>query len=676
MRRIRLSSRAPGRGTASITAARLLTACVRQSGRCRITDLRRSPHAVVDGLPARLPGHLLARGRGAGWPAHLGRRRTGEPSDAGLHLRQGEAPCAAGLCARAGADTAGAHRAEGLGVVSLRLMGRGPRPRRGSDLDGDRGVGARRRLCRTSTTRRSGRSATRLDVAAVRRPRRGAGAAHDLRGDSRCGVAVDVRVDARRPIPTTSCTAGSSWCGARTPRSPTSTFRRWCRRRGQRAPDSSSWIPGVPRWPSERIGTSRFDLAPTSRWRWASSHHLDAHDLIDRTFVDAHTSGADELVVAAREWPLERAADVCGVSADDIAAFAEELAAIRPAYFRMGWGIERNRNGGAAYRAVLALPLLTGQLGVLGAGIMSSLSRADTFSLNGAPAAGRRKVNMNELGRLLDAPSPGEEIRVLFVQGSNPAATCPNQKLVHAGLARDEVFTVVHDQVLTDTARFADVVLPATTHFEVEDLAGSYGTFVRQRLAAVIDRVGESRTQQRARRRPSRRVSGSRPNGSSRIPLRSWWKGWGVPRRRTRARPTSCVSPARRCSSATRSPASTTVARASHRRCCASGRCRRTGLSSPPIRSPSSRRRRTARSTRSWASSTRRRPPCASRPTMLRRGVWGTATSCGCGTTTPRSVWSPASTPTCDRALRRCRRACGVETSRAASRPTRSRPTR
>jgi anaerobic selenocysteine-containing dehydrogenase len=223
-------------------------------------------------------------------------------------------------------------------------------------------------------------------------------------------------------------------------------------------------------------------------------HHLDARGLVDHEFVDAHTTGADELIVAAREWPLERAADVCGVDAADIAALAEELASVRPAFFRVGWGVERNRNGGASFRAVLALPLLTGQLGVLGAGIMSSLSRANDFSLNGAPRGGRRKVNMNELGRLLDSPAAGDEIRVLFVQGSNPAATCPNQKVVHAGLLREDVFTVVHDQVLTDTARFADVVLPATTHFEAEDIAGSYGTFVRQRVAAVIDRVGESRT--------------------------------------------------------------------------------------------------------------------------------------------------------------------------------------
>ena len=95
---------------------------------------------------------------------------------------------------------------------------------------------------------------------------------------------------------------------------------------------------------------------------------------------------------------------------------------------------------------------------------------------------------MNELGTELP------RMRVLFVQGSNPAVTAPRQRLVLDGLGRDDLFTVVHDQVLTDTALYADVVLPATTHFEADDLAGSYGSFTRQRIVAVIDRVGESRT--------------------------------------------------------------------------------------------------------------------------------------------------------------------------------------
>jgi anaerobic selenocysteine-containing dehydrogenase len=216
--------------------------------------------------------------------------------------------------------------------------------------------------------------------------------------------------------------------------------------------------------------------------------HLDRNGLIDRSFVDMHATGADALIDGAAEWTLARAAEVTGVDAAEIAAFAEELATTRPAFVRIGWGLERNRNGGASYRAVLALPVLTGQLGVLGSGVMASLGGADDFALNGPPSGGRRKVNMNELGAELP------QMRVLFVQGSNPAVTAPRQRLVLEGLARDDLFTVVHDQVLTDTALYADVVLPATTHFEADDLAGSYGSFTRQRIAAVIDRVGESRT--------------------------------------------------------------------------------------------------------------------------------------------------------------------------------------
>ena len=99
---------------------------------------------------------------------------------------------------------------------------------------------------------------------------------------------------------------------------------------------------------------------------------------------------------------------------------------------------------------------------------------------------------MNRLGAVL--AGEGGPVRVLFVQGSNPAATCPGQAAVHAGLARDDLFTVVHEQVLTDTARFADLVLPATTHFETDDLVGGYGSYVVQDAPAVIPRVGESRT--------------------------------------------------------------------------------------------------------------------------------------------------------------------------------------
>jgi anaerobic selenocysteine-containing dehydrogenase len=102
---------------------------------------------------------------------------------------------------------------------------------------------------------------------------------------------------------------------------------------------------------------------------------------------------------------------------------------------------------------------------------------------------------MNRVGAILCGEEPGAApASVLFVQGSNPAATAPDQRTMLRGLAREDLFTVVHDQVMTDTARFADVVLPATTHFEADDVAVSYGTYVLQAVPAVIDRVGESRT--------------------------------------------------------------------------------------------------------------------------------------------------------------------------------------
>ena len=231
----------------------------------------------------------------------------------------------------------------------------------------------------------------------------------------------------------------------------------------------------------------------------AMAAHLDRAGLVDRAFIEEHTQGADEFLDAARPWTPEAAAAVCGVPASEIVETAEELVATRPGYFRIGWGLERNRNGGSACVAAFALPVLAGQFGVLGSGIFASLSEAAPLTTGPRDPAERhtphpRHVNMNRLGAMLCDRELEPPITVLFVQGANPAASNPNQHAVHDGLARDDLFTVVHDQVLTDTARFADVVLPATTHFEARDVAASYGAYVLQEIPAVIDRVGESRT--------------------------------------------------------------------------------------------------------------------------------------------------------------------------------------
>ena len=244
----------------------------------------------------------------------------------------------------------------------------------------------------------------------------------------------------------------------------------------------------------------------------AVASELDRQGRVDRRFTDAHAEGVDEYLSACAAWTLDDAAATCDVPVADLRAFVDLLGSRRPAFWRPGWGIERNRNGGSAMRAVLALPVLTGAFGQPGAGVhlhtdhdlewdTAALRRAvlgpdDAWSRHGGGGAApaRRAVNQNQLGALLTDPGDQPPVRVLFVQGANPAVMNPAQAKVLAGLARQDLFTVVHDQVLTDTARLADVVLPATTHFEVDDVAVPYGAFVAQPIRAVIDRVGESRT--------------------------------------------------------------------------------------------------------------------------------------------------------------------------------------
>lgn len=230
-------------------------------------------------------------------------------------------------------------------------------------------------------------------------------------------------------------------------------------------------------------------LAVANWWR--------THDMLDSAFLADHADGAAELLAEAERWPVEVAAEQCGLEADDIVRLAEWYGTTQPSMLRLGWGLERNANGGAACRAVLALPALGGHFQVRGGGVIGSLSDATPVRTRRRwptfEPLERRSVNMHQVGAWL-APDAGDPCRVLFVQGANPLVMCPDQTAVVAAFARDDVFTVVHEQVLTDTARYADVVLPATTAFEIDDVAVSYGSFTVQPVRAVIDRVGLSRS--------------------------------------------------------------------------------------------------------------------------------------------------------------------------------------
>ncbi len=232
----------------------------------------------------------------------------------------------------------------------------------------------------------------------------------------------------------------------------------------------------------------------------ALAHLLAEHDGVDRAFVAEHASGVDEYLAAADGWTPGRAAAVCGVAAGDIERLAELVGSVRPAMLRIGWGLERNRAGASGIIAALALWVLAGHFGRQGSGIVQSTSKAapvDPARLwpPGVPRRERSSVNMNHVGAWLCGELPDRRPpRVLFVQGSNPAVTAVDQLTMLRGLAREDLFTVVHEQVMTDTACLADVVLPATTHFEADDVATSYGSFTLQALPALIERVGESRT--------------------------------------------------------------------------------------------------------------------------------------------------------------------------------------
>lgn len=232
----------------------------------------------------------------------------------------------------------------------------------------------------------------------------------------------------------------------------------------------------------------------------AIAHRWAEQGRINRAFTDAHATGVDELLAAAAEWPVAWAAEVCGLEPAAIEAVADAWAATPATMLRLGWGQERNANGGASSRAILALAVLAGSFGVPGSGVIYATG-ADIRPQRRWPEAARRAarapdrplVPMHQIGRWL-APDAGTPYRVLFVQGSNPAVMCPDTAAVDRALARDDVFTVVHDQVLTDTARFADVVLPATTSFEIDDVNAGYGSLSVEPVRAVIGRVGEARS--------------------------------------------------------------------------------------------------------------------------------------------------------------------------------------
>jgi len=228
----------------------------------------------------------------------------------------------------------------------------------------------------------------------------------------------------------------------------------------------------------------------------AMIHYWDTRNLLDKDFLDRHTLDKEILLDKASAYDFDKAASISGVKAKDIEKLANWYAETNPALIRLGWGMERNKNGGQAAAAILAMPALLGKFGVRGGGYTLSNSAAAKLNDNklvDSVAWTSRSINMNQLGNvLLQEKNP--PVKALFVYNCNPAATVPNQNAVLKGLEREDLFTVVFEQVMTDTAVYADIILPAVTFLEQEEIKKAYGSYALQYLGPVIDPCGEAKS--------------------------------------------------------------------------------------------------------------------------------------------------------------------------------------
>ncbi len=236
-------------------------------------------------------------------------------------------------------------------------------------------------------------------------------------------------------------------------------------------------------------------------------HELIAHDWLDHDYIARHVEGWEELRTKALAWPPERTAAECGLTADEVRGLARDYATLAPAAIRLNYGMQRVRGGGNAVRLIALLPCLTGAWRHRAGGLL--LSSSGWFAPFKNPAlerpelrAGRpsRTINMSTIGDdLLREASPdfGPRIEALVVYNSNPVAVAPESPKVVAGFQRADLFTVVLEHFLTDTADLADYVLPATTQLEHLDIHTSYGhTDVLINEPAVAP-LGESRSNTR-----------------------------------------------------------------------------------------------------------------------------------------------------------------------------------
>ena len=245
----------------------------------------------------------------------------------------------------------------------------------------------------------------------------------------------------------------------------------------------------------------------------AMMHVLFADGLEDRDYLERHTLGHDGLRARAAEWTPERAAAIVGLPAGRIVELARRYGHAKAAFIRVNYGLQRHAGGGSAVRAIACLPAVTGHWRRAGGGVQLSTSGAFRFNTAALelPHAGppARTINLLRLGEALTSPDAGvggPPVQALVVYNSNPAAVAPDQGAVRRGLAREDLFTVVLEHFQTDTADWADLVLPATTQLEHWDVHFAYGHFYATLNRPAIAPLGEARPNSEIFRQLARRM--------------------------------------------------------------------------------------------------------------------------------------------------------------------------
>lgn len=224
------------------------------------------------------------------------------------------------------------------------------------------------------------------------------------------------------------------------------------------------------------------------------AHLMVREGLYDEGWLEAHAVGWPRLRARLAAYPPERVAAITGLAEEDLVELARLYATTRPALIKIADGLNRNLNGGQNVRAVCALPALTGQYGVRGGGLAYSTSGTlqwDAEAVNkwSQSPPPQRRINMNRLGAALLGEAQDPPVKSLFVFGANPAAIAPNAGKIVRGLQREDLFTVIHELFMTDTAEYADIVLPAPSQLEQTDLHKGYGhTYLTYNRPAIAPR--------------------------------------------------------------------------------------------------------------------------------------------------------------------------------------------